>query len=114
MRVFSMAGALALSLTVAACGGPATNAENKLDAAAKGTAETGQQVYSAEGSITAISGDQVTISHGPVEGLGWPAMTMAFRAPSTQMIQGLGVGDRVAFQFREGGGSHVLASISKR
>ena len=113
MRAVSMAGVAALALTVAGCGGPTTTAEKKQDAAAKGT-DTGQQVYSAEGSITAIAGDQVTISHGPVAGLGWPAMTMPFRASSPQMIQGLGVGDRVAFQFRESGGSHVLASISKR
>ena len=114
MKVFSMAGVFALALTAAACGGPTTNGQNKQDVAAKGTADTGRQVYSAEGSITAIAGDQVTIAHGPVEGLGWPAMTMAFRAPSPQMIQGLSVGDRVAFQVRESGGSHELASIARR
>ena len=125
MKVFSIAGALALALGVAACGGAETTAQNKQEASSAGApsdapmngAPSGgaeQSVHSGEGNVTAVDGDQVSISHGPIESLGWPAMTMTFRAESPQLLQGIAVGDPVAFQFRQSGGASVLTSISKR
>ena len=110
MKSVSIAGAVALSLAVAACG---SSAQNNQSTPINAVADAGQRAYSAAGNITAIDGDRVTISHGPVEGLGWPAMTMTFRAPSPQMIAGLRVGDRVAFQFRQDDGGYALTTISK-
>ena len=109
MKSVSIAGAVALSLAVAACGSAQNNQGTPTDTAA----DAGQRAYSAAGNITAIDGDRVTISHGPVEGLGWPAMTMTFRAASLQMIAGLRVGDSVAFRFRPGEGEYALTNISK-
>lgn len=115
MKPLPIFGALALSLVVAACGESGTTARNSsAPAVTNSAANAAQQAYSATGTVTAIAGDQVTISHGPVEGLGWPAMTMTFRTPSPRMIEGIGVGDSVAFQFREVGGIHELTSLSKR
>lgn len=110
MKQVSIAGAVALSLAVAACGGAQNNNQST---PANTAANAGQTAYSARGSITAIDRDRVTISHGPVEGLGWPAMTMTFRAPSSQMIAGLRVGDAVAFQFGPSEGGYTLTTISK-
>jgi Cu/Ag efflux protein CusF len=115
MKLFPIAGALALALAVAACGGPAATTPNQQRAAASNmNVGNGQRTYSGEGNVTAIAGDQVSISHGPIEGLGWPAMTMTFRAEPAQMVEGIAAGDRVAFQFRENDGSHVLTAISQR
>ena len=107
-------GALALSLLLAACGEEHdVGLENRSVSEAGPAAPQAGPVYSAAGDVTAIAGDQVTISHGPVEGLGWPAMAMTFRAGSPEMIQGVSAGDRVSFAFRQDGGAYVLTSLAK-
>lgn len=112
MKPVSIAGALALALTAAGCGGSGVPAQNSQNVGSAANANT-SAVYSANGNVTAIAGDQVTISHGPVEGLGWPAMTMTFRAGDLAMLQGISVGDRVAFRFRQNGTDYPLTAISK-
>ena len=125
MKLFPTASALALALGGAACGGAEPTAQNKQKAPSAGPPSDApvngapskvaeQSVHSGEGGVTAVQGNQVSISHGPIESLGWPAMTMPFRAESPQLLQGIAAGDRVAFQFRQSGGASVLTSISKR
>lgn len=109
MKPVPIASAVALSLAVAACGG----GQNNQGTPANTAANASQTAYSAAGNITTIAGDRVTISHGPVEGLGWPAMTMTFRAGNPAMLNGLSVGDRVAFQFRQNGNEYPLTAINK-
>ena len=115
MKLFSISSAAALTLALAACGeSQAPIQANAGATAGQPTDEAGGQVYSAAGDVTQVSGDRVTIAHGPVEGIGWPAMTMAFRAPSPEMVQGISVGDPVSFRFREaGGGEYELTSLAK-
>lgn len=104
-------GAVALSLVLAACGeNQQTTLENRQD---RNVASQAGASYSAAGKVTAIAGDQVTIAHGPVEGIGWPAMTMTFRAASPQMTQGVNAGDQVSFAFRQDGSAYVLTSLQK-
>ena len=111
IRILS-AGAMALALV--ACGGSETTAqENRGSAPAVGAPEASAQVHTATGEVTGISGDRVTIAHGPVETIGWPSMTMGFRAASPDMVRGIGVGDSVAFEFREAGGDYELTSLGK-
>lgn len=106
-------GAIALSLLLVACGENKNAApENRQGAEASPSAQA-SEVHSASGQVTAIAGDQVTIAHGPVEGIGWPAMTMTFRAGSPEMVQGVSAGDRVSFGFKQDGGAYVLTSLSK-
>lgn len=114
MNRFQFGGAVALSLLLAACGeNQKALPENGRGADAGSSSSQSGQGYSAEGDITAIAGDQVTISHGPVEGIGWPAMTMTFRGQSPKMVQGMSVGDPVSFVFRQDGGAYVLTSLSR-
>ena len=114
MKLLSIPGILALSLLAAACGGSGTPVQNDQEAASPGAAvNTAQAVYSATGNVTAIAGERVTISHGPVEGLGWPAMTMTFLAGDPAMLRGISVGDRVTFQFRRSGNDYPLTALSK-
>ena len=113
MKKSQLAGALALALTLAACGDNQTAAPAERERSGT-TASAGERgIHSAAGDVTKVSGEAVTISHGPVEGIGWPAMTMAFQAPSPEMLQGLNVGDRVDFQFRQSGEQYLLTSIKK-
>ncbi|MDP1907110.1 MAG: copper-binding protein [Hyphomicrobium sp.] len=109
-----LGGALALSLLLAACGDyQNAGTENRQGADAGPSASQTGEFYSATGEVTAIAGNQVTISHGPVEGLGWPAMTMSFGAGSPEMIEGVRVGDRVSFKFHQDNGTYTLSSLSK-
>lgn len=107
-----LGGALALPLLLVACGENRNAApENRPDT---NVASQAGATYSAAGTVTAIAGDQVTIAHGPVEGVGWPAMTMTFRASSPEMTQGFSAGDRVSFAFRQDGNAYALTSLQKR
>lgn len=114
MKIVQLGGAVALSILLAACGqnqnSEVGNSPTLQTSSAPAAAET---VYSATGEVTTIEGDQITIAHGPVEGLGWPAMTMGFRAGSPEMANSVTVGDRVSFEFKEASGGYSLTSISK-
>ena len=69
-------------------------------------------LYETRGRIEAIKGDQITFSHDPVPALGWPAMTMTFRAEPPTLAKGLKVGDRVAFAFEQRPEGPVVRRIS--
>ena len=114
MNMTRYGGALALPLLLAACGENANTPPENRQASEAGpvSAQAGKE-YSAAGKVTAIEGDQITISHGAVEGLGWPAMTMTFRAGSPEMAQGVSVGDQVSFGFKQDGSAYTLTSLSK-
>lgn len=104
----------------AATGGAGTGA-GAMDMNAEDMAAMGQggaaapdaaaATYSAEGTVQSVADDQVTIAHGPVEGLGWPAMTMSFRAAPDQLA-GLAPGAKVRFTFAQEGGSSVIKTIT--
>ena len=114
MKIMQFGGALALPLLIVACGQTQEAAtENRQSPQAGSTAPEAGDVHSAAGEVTAIEGEQVTISHGPVESLGWPAMTMTFRAGSPEMVGQVSVGDRVAISFRQDDRGYVLTSLSK-
>ena len=114
MKIVQLGGALALSILLAACSeNQNVEAANSQAVEAGPAAPAAESSYSAEGEVTAIEGDQVTIAHGPVEGLGWPAMTMTFQAGSPGMANGVAVGDRVSFAFKEASGGYSLTSITK-
>ncbi|MDP9424288.1 MAG: copper-binding protein [Pseudomonadota bacterium] len=114
MNAMKLGGALALSLLLAACGEKQNaGAVNRVGADTNQAASQAGEVYAGAGSVTAISGDQVTIAHGPIEGIGWPAMTMTFRAGSPEMAKGVRAGDRVSFAFRQDGSAYTLTSLSK-
>ena len=114
MKISQLAGAVALALSLAACGDNRATAPEQRETSAGAVAPAGaEDIHAAAGDVTKVAGDQVTISHGPVESIGWPAMTMAFQAPSPEMLQGLNVGDPVDFQFRQAGEQYHLTSIKK-
>ena len=100
--------AAALALAVAGCG-----QQQKSQPQANAPAAETARPYSGAGRVTAVAGDQVSIAHGPIQGIGWPAMTMAFTAPAG-MADGVKVGDQVSFSFRQQGGAYRLTSLQKR
>lgn len=103
------------TLAVAACGKNETTVEEggAQNTVAPATATAQGQVYTGQGDVTEVSGDTVTISHGPIEGIGWPAMTMPFRAGSSDMLKGVNPGDPVSFSFQQSGNEYVLTALEK-
>lgn len=113
MNARLFAGALTLSLPLVACGEDQTAvSDNRQAAQPVASNEATASVYSAAGQVTAVSGDQVTIAHGPVDGIGWPAMTMTFTAPG-DLVEGVTPGTKVNFSFHKDDGAYVLSSLSK-
>lgn len=104
--------AVALGMTVSACDRTG-NAVSGNTAASDASVSAEAEVNSGAGKVTAIAGNQVTIDHGPVEGIGWPAMTMTFTAPEG-LAEGVAVGAQVDFSFHQDGGTYVLSSLRKR
>ena len=114
MNKIYFSGALALLSGVAACGEQPNANREATNASAEqlATAPT-DAVYSAAGEVTAVAGETVTISHGPVPDLQWPAMTMEFQAPSSDMLATVAAGNQVSFAFRQADGGYVLTSLTK-
>ncbi len=51
------------------------------------------------GLIEAMGRDGITLTHGPIPSLKWGEMTMDFKPPAKGVPRGIGVGDRVDFEF---------------
>lgn len=110
MNAIRWAGALALAVFLAACGEKQNATPDAAKVAGVPTSNAVAEVYSAAGTVKSIAGNKVTIAHGPIEGIGWPAMTMSFTAPPG-MADGVQQGAQVGFSFRQDGGSYVLTSL---
>ena len=55
----------------------------------------------------------LTLDHQPIPGVGWPAMTMTFRATPPSLLSGLKPGDKVGFSVRVEGGGNTVTAIRK-
>jgi Cu(I)/Ag(I) efflux system periplasmic protein CusF len=68
------------------------------------------------GVITEIdaAGGTVTLKHEPIASLGWPAMTMGFRAKPASLLKGLKVGQKIGFDANQGSGLPEITAIRKR
>ena len=97
------AGSIVLAIALSGC----NPAESPAAAEAGGT-------YSATGEVTDVSDGSVTINHQPVPALGWPAMTMTFKAPDSAMTAGLQTGAHVEFSFRPEGADNVLTEVKRQ
>ena len=67
---------------------------------------------SGAGVVTAVdaAGGTVTIDHGAIAAVGWPAMTMRFKA-SPAVVQRAAVGDRVRFDLTVQGNAAEVTAI---
>lgn len=67
------------------------------------------------GVITAIDakGGSLTIKHSAIASLGWPAMTMSFKATPPSLLNGLKVGQKIGFDARQGTGLPEVTAIRK-
>lgn len=54
---------------------------------------------------------KLTIAHGPLEGLGMPSMTMAFRVAERTMLEMVNVGDKIRFVPAHVGGELTVTRL---
>ena len=73
------------------------------------------KVAKATGMVKAIdkAAGTITLEHGPIAEANWPAMTMAFKAPPA-LLDGVAVGDKVAFDLKLDGNSGEVTAINKQ
>lgn len=67
---------------------------------------------SGEGKIVSLDAatGAISIEHGPINGLGWPGMTMGFMA-KPDMLKGVAKGDKVSFEIDWDGKVGTVTSI---
>ncbi|RSZ39910.1 MULTISPECIES: efflux RND transporter periplasmic adaptor subunit [unclassified Variovorax] len=83
-------------------------------AASEPAATPAATLHKAEGKVESVAPDGITISHGPVATLKWPSMTMGFAKASPDAFADIKPGDRVRFEFKEGGPTgYELVSIER-
>lgn len=87
---------LAATFCIAA---PAALAQSSHDHRASPAAESAKPAASSEGTVRKIdkTAGKLTIAHGPLENLGMPGMTMAFRVSDAAMLDQVKVGDKIRF-----------------
>jgi Cu/Ag efflux protein CusF len=131
MKLHALAG-LGLAALLAACG---QNAETT-DELANTTADSNSEMAAgmsdamdnmemsgdmaakmAKGGGTVAAVDKaagtITLDHGPIAEANWPAMTMAFTA-RPELIDGVKVGDKVAFDLALKDGAGEVTAIQKQ
>ena len=66
-----------------------------------------------EGTVKKIdkSAGKLTIAHGPLEALGMPPMTMAFRAAEPGLLEQVKVGDRIRFAVEKVRGALTVTAV---
>lgn len=101
----------ALAIMLAAAAPPASHAA-RMQGMAMGQASS--KTGSAVGVVTAVDAKAgtVTIRHEPIPTVGWPAMTMAFRATTPSVLHAAKVGGKVAFGVRVTGAKAEVTSLT--
>ncbi len=71
------------------------------------------EMASATGTVEGVdaAAGKMTIAHGPVDSLGWPAMTMGFKATREQ-IASVQPGQQVRFDFQVQGMEATITQIA--
>lgn len=117
---------LGLAAGLVACGrnsnektaeAPASSAPTATDSMAgmsAGAAAPTAKMAKGSGTVTAIdaAAGTITLDHAPIPEAGWPAMTMGFKA-APGVVEGVKVGDKVAFDLKLDGSAGEITAISK-
>jgi Cu(I)/Ag(I) efflux system protein CusF len=107
--------ALSAILTFAAAETAAAQPAAKPMADMAGMAASATKTGKGTGVITEIDAKAgaVTIKHQPIASLGWPAMTMGFKANPPSLLKGLKVGQKIGFDAHQGSGLPEVTAIRK-
>lgn len=75
----------------------------------------GAQMAMSSGTVTAIdkAAGKITLDHQAIPEVNWPAMTMTFDARPA-LLEGLAVGDKVAFDVNIAGSTGEVTAVTKQ
>jgi Cu(I)/Ag(I) efflux system protein CusF len=104
-----------LALTVAATAAAQPAAKSMSDMKGMSMPASAAKTGKGTGVITEIDpkGGALTIKHEAIKTLGWPAMTMSFRAAPASLLKGLKVGQKIGFDANQGSGLPEVTAIRK-
>ena len=121
MKRLTLTAALASTALLAGCGQPADKAAAptpepvaaEAPMAAMPPAATPETTGHGTGIVTAVdpAAGTVTLDHGPIPEIGWPAMTMSFKA-APALLATTRTGDRVKFDLVMTDGAGEITAIS--
>lgn len=116
MRAYLLALTAILSLTTAEAAIAQLAANPMADMPRMAMPASATKTGKGTGVITEIDAraGTVTIKHQPIASLGWPAMTMGFKATSPLLLKGLKVGDKIGFDAKQGSGLPEVSAIRKQ
>ena len=112
---------LTMAVTLSACGQDASPPSDEPTAASTSEATMNKMAMPAEakmakgtGVVTAVDpvSGTITLDHEAMPEVEWPAMTMTFSA-KPQVLEGVKVGDKVAFDASIQGSAGEVTAISK-
>ncbi|MEO6153182.1 MAG: copper-binding protein [Croceibacterium sp.] len=94
---------------------PAPTVAASADAMAGMAMPAGATMGKATGTVTAVdaAAGTITLDHGAIPAVGWPAMKMGFSAKPA-LLNGIAVGDKVAFDVTVKGSAGEVTAISKQ
>jgi Cu(I)/Ag(I) efflux system protein CusF len=71
---------------------------------------------SGSGVVTAIDAAAGTVSldHGPIAAINWPAMSMQFTVESAAALEGIEVGEQVAFELKSASEPQVITMLREQ
>lgn len=124
MKPLTLTTVLGLAALLAACGQKAETNTVTANTTAETARDMGTMAMPAEspatsakssGTVTVIdkAAGTITIDHGPIPEANWPAMTMPFQV-KPELLDGLNVGDKVAFDLVLKNGSGAVTAIRKQ
>ena len=108
MRAFTCAIATA-ALALGAAGDASADNMQGMSMPAAPAAKHGQ----GSGVIKAIDpgAGTLTVQHGPIPAVGWPAMTMTFKAKPPTLLKGLKVGQSISFDCTVRGAAAEVTAV---
>jgi len=117
-RLFSLFGALivatglALVATAASAQAQVQMHDHDQHGAMAATSPDAPDTLS-EGGVQKVDKDtgKLTIKHGPLNNLGMPAMTMAFKVQDPAMLDQVKVGEQVRFRVERANGSFTITRL---
>ncbi len=124
MKTLYLAALLAGAVSLSACGQKTeTNATTAETPAATNAGSNmgnmampaGAKMAKSVGTVTAIdkAGGKITLDHQAIPEVNWPAMTMTFSA-KPEVLDGIAVGDKVAFDVTVAGNAGEVTAVTKQ
>lgn len=115
MKRFYLSAAAAAALA-AALAAPAMGADTMANMKGMTMASASAKTGKASGVVTGVDSkaNSVTIKHGPIAAVGWPAMTMTFKATPASLLKGVKTGDKVDFTVKVQGQDNEVTALHKQ